>query len=97
MLSSVTEALCKTVHADVILRAHLHWYRHVDVEKKHIILCPAWQLITPWAVKSMGYYGAAWKSSLGAVLISITGESGVDGLRVRPYLFTLPHEDVRAL
>jgi hypothetical protein len=81
MMAAAAEATGKLPRADIIVRSHLHLKRVVHVENKHVILTPAWKLLTPFAERAMEEIRAEFLSDLGAILVEVTskGQVFVDG------------------
>jgi hypothetical protein len=98
LMAAASEGLLKTVHADVIIRGHLHQKRIVQVFNKLIIFCPAWQLVTPRVVKVREYYKANVFADLGAIILSCPpGGSSVYDLKTTCFSFNLPRRDLGQL
>jgi len=77
LLATAAEAEGKLPHADLIVRSHLHLRRVAYAAGKHVILTPAWKLVTPFAERTMEEIRAEWLSDLGAVLVEVTPDRQV--------------------
>lgn len=77
IFNAAAHSIGKLHRADIIIRAHNHFRRVVSANGKHVILNPAWKLITPWVEKAMEETRAELYSDLGAVLIEITPKGHV--------------------
>lgn len=79
----------KTPRADMIVRAHVHYFIHVEHESKHALVVPAWQLQTRYMRKHSVY---RMLPTLGAAIIRVW--KGVqwwdDRLQVMKLVYGLP-------
>ncbi len=71
MFSAIGEGIGKLPHADIIIRAHLHQLRIVRAYGRWVILLPAWEVTTPYALKRMEPTRATVAADIGAVLLSV--------------------------
>ena len=81
-----SERLAKTPDVDIICRAHLHSYLHLEMLKKHMVWNPCWEgprLNT----YSMGSYHR-YQSDIGVVKIGVSD----DEINITPFLYSLTHE-----
>jgi predicted phosphodiesterase len=76
--------------ADLIIRAHIHRFVHLEFPRRHVVVLPAWQLQTAY-MRRRSYYRML--PDVGAVLFDIFPEAkrvGEDPIVVRKLLYTLP-------
>ncbi len=83
----------KTPSARWIVRAHRHCYHLQDDEQTTVVICPCWELPTPYAKK--GNYWK-WQPSLGGLLM-LADEAEDEGYRFRKTVYPLPTPDITRL
>lgn len=73
LMAASAFATGKLPNADIIIRSHNHLRRVVQgVYDRDVIFTPAWQMITPYAIKHMEEIRAELYSDLGCILVEIT-------------------------
>lgn len=80
----------KMSKADIIVRAHAHYFVHLEHESKHAVINPCWQLQTDYMGKNSCY---RMLPSLGATVVWVDPEEkkrGEDPIRVQKILYALP-------
>lgn len=80
----------KAPKADVLVRAHAHYFVHVEHPSKHALILPAWQLQTAYMRKNSRY---RMMPDIGAVILEIDGEAKKrrdDPCVVRKRIYDLP-------
>lgn len=79
----------KMPKADVIARAHVHYFIHIEHESKHAVVGPAWQLQTRFMRKNSVY---RMLPSIGAYIIRIWKEKPWwdDKVEIKKMLYGLP-------
>ena len=80
----------KAPKADVIVRAHAHYFVHVEHPSKHAVILPAWQLQTSYQRKHSRY---RMIPDIGSVILHVDGEKKKqrqDPCRVEKFLYDLP-------
>jgi len=80
----------KTLPVDMIIRAHLHRWIHVDEGYVHYILVPCWQGFVPYKT-TIKYFGKL-QPDIGGALILVDDKD-----RIRPWEFRLSKEMNREL
>lgn len=88
--ATLAEKMNQTPRADVIVRAHAHYFVHIEHSAKHGVILPAWQLQTSFMRKHSRY---RMIPDLGAAMIEIDGEAkkrGEDPCRIEKKLYALP-------
>jgi len=87
--STIASGAHRTHDARWIVRAHRHHWLHQASETKDVVLLPAWQLATPYAVKA-NYW--RYQPSLGGVLMR-RDPAAWGGYRFDPQLYALPLQE----
>jgi hypothetical protein len=80
----------QAVSADLIVRSHLHYFRHVEHVNRHAFLCPCWQLQTRFARHRSAYKPMP---DVGALIFHINPEAkrlGLDPIAFTKLLYKLP-------
>ncbi|KKL99951.1 hypothetical protein LCGC14_1809330 [marine sediment metagenome] len=80
----------KVPKADLFVRAHAHYFVHIEHESKHGVIIPAWQLQTRFMRKNSAY---RMLPSLGACYFDVYPErkrEGEDPIEVHKILYGLP-------
>lgn len=80
----------KVPDARWIVRAHKHNFFLQETQNRTIVILPAWQLPTAWAVK-VNYW--RFQPSLGGVLM-VADQQHHSGYRFVPYLYEMPIKEV---
>jgi len=74
--SAISGKTGKAPKADVIVRAHAHYFVHIEHVSKHAVILPAWQLQTSYMRKNSRY---RMIPDLGAVRFTVDGALKVKG------------------
>ena len=69
------EALGKTIKADILLRAHNHFYLHMHRRSVHYIINPCWQILEPSQYTTRNY--AKFQPDLGMSLLLIDSDDRI--------------------
>lgn len=77
----------KVPKADLIARADVHYFIHVEHESKHAVINPCWELQTPFMRKKSQY---RMLPDLGSVVIRVWKEAPLGGDRISVYKFIYP-------
>ena len=80
----------QTPNADVIIRAHAHYFVHIEHSTRHGVLLPAWQLQTSYMRKNSRY---RMIPDIGAVILHIDTDAKKekrDPCRVEKKVYPLP-------
>jgi hypothetical protein len=75
--------------ADVLIRAHAHYFAHVEHSTKHIVINPCWQLQTRYMRRHSVY---RMLPDIGGTVIRIANDAspGGDRLKIEKHLYPLP-------
>jgi len=90
--SAIAGKTGKAPKADVVIRAHAHYFVHVEHVSKHALILPAWQGQTSYMRKHSRY---RMIPDIGAVILHIDPEAkriGRDPCRVEKMIYDLPEE-----
>jgi len=90
--SAIAGKTGKAPKADVVVRAHAHYFVHVEHVSKHALILPAWQGQTSYMRKHSRY---RMIPDIGAVILHIDPEAkriGRDPCRVEKMIYDLPEE-----
>lgn len=80
----------KVPKADACLRAHCHFFVHVEHASKHVAISPCWQLQTRFMRRNSAY---RMIPDIGALIVEVNGDAKRDGddpICLRKKLFPLP-------
>jgi hypothetical protein len=80
----------KAIKCDLIVRAHAHYFAHIEHASKHGVINPCWQLPTPYTTRKSAF---RMIPDLGGTLITINGkekEIGRDPVFVQKFIYPLP-------
>lgn len=83
--------------ADIIVRAHAHYFVHVEHVSKHALILPAWQGQTSYMRKNSRY---RMIPDIGAVILQIDPEAkkrGEDPCQVKKRVYPLPEQKLTHL
>ena len=72
---------------DIMIRAHWHYYQHIDMNGQHIIQVPCWCLYMPIQIFTEKY--PLFQPAIGGVIITIDGD---DSIHIDKYI--LPFKDI---
>lgn len=90
IMSALAGKLGKFPKADCLVRAHMHFFCHVEHGSKHGAIAPAWQLQTRFMRHRSVYQMVP---DIGALLLHISPEkkaAGFDPVQIQKLLFPLP-------
>lgn len=90
IMSALAGKMGKFPKADCLIRAHMHFFCHIEHGSKHGVIAPCWQLQTRFMRHRSVY---AMVPDVGAIVIHIDPEAkkkGLDPIRVQKFLFSLP-------
>jgi hypothetical protein len=88
--SAIAGKAGKSLVADHVHRAHLHYFVHIEHASKHGVINPCWQLTSAYAMRKSAY---RMQPDIGFTVIYVdeTAKSrGVDPIKVEKYLYPLP-------
>lgn len=80
----------KSVNADVLVRAHAHYFIHVEHEERHVVVNPCWQLQTRYMRKHSPY---RMMPSIGLTFVRIWTDGshvGDSRVEVKKVLYKVP-------
>jgi hypothetical protein len=90
IMSALAGKIGKFPKADCVIRAHMHFFCHVEHASKHGVIVPSWQLQTRFMRHRSVYQMVP---DIGSVIIHIDPEAkkrGEDPIRIQKFLYPLP-------
>lgn len=90
IMSALAGKMGKFPKADCLIRAHMHFFCHVEHASKHGVIAPCWQLQTRFMRHRSVYQMVP---DIGAIIVHIDPKRkkiGLDPIRVEKFLYSLP-------
>jgi hypothetical protein len=90
IMSALAGKMGKFPRTDCLIRAHMHFFCHVEHASKHGVIAPCWQLQTRFMRHRSVYQMVP---DIGAIVVHIDPEAkkrGLDPIRIQKFLYQLP-------